>query len=62
MDSKMIEFASMTDRRANPLISLPGAKSQQQNENSVQYIFYLLFVRTSTKFGIKLLDLKFNDI
>ena len=44
----------------------PGAWPQQRNENSVQYVFYLLFVRTHTKFGIKILELtwwsKFNDI
>ena len=44
----------------------PGAWTQQQNENYVQYIFYLLFVRTHTKFGIKILELtwksKFNYI
>ena len=33
--------------------SHPGAWPWQQNENSVQYVFYLLFVRTHTKFGIK---------
>ena len=31
----------------------PGAWSRQQNENSVQYFFYLLFVRTHTKFSKK---------
>ena len=31
----------------------PGAWSRQQNENSVQYVFYLSFVRTQAKFGIK---------
>ena len=31
----------------------PGALFQHQNENSVQFVFYLLFVRTHTKFGIK---------
>ena len=30
--------------------------STPQNENSVQYIFYLLFVRTHTKFGIKIFE------
>ena len=44
----------------------PGAWPQQQNKNSVQYVFYLLFVRKRTKFGIKILELtwklKFNDI
>ena len=34
----------------------PGALPQQQNEHSVQYVFYLLFVRTHTKFGIKILE------
>ena len=31
----------------------PCPWSQQQNENYVQYVFYRLFVRTHTKFGIK---------
>ena len=39
---------------------------QQQNENSVQYVFYLLFGRTHTKFGIKILEFhkiaEINDI
>ena len=34
-----------------------GAWPEQQNENSVQYVFYLLFVRTHTKIGIKILEL-----
>ena len=33
---------------------IPGPWSRQQNENSVQYVFYLLFVRTHTKCGIKI--------
>ena len=37
--------------------SHPGASPWQQNENSVQYVFYLLFVRWHTKFGIKSLKL-----
>ena len=37
--------------------SHPGAWPSQQNENSVQYIFYLLFVRTHTKFGIKIFEI-----
>ena len=32
----------------------PGAWSWQQNENSVQYVLFLLFVRTHAKFGIKM--------
>ena len=36
-----------------PQSPTPGARPQQQNENSVQYVFYLLFVRTHAKFGIK---------
>ena len=35
----------------------PGAWPQQQNENSVRYVFYLLFVRTHTKFGIKIFEI-----
>ena len=35
----------------------PGAWPWQQNENSVQYVFYLLFVRTHTKFGIKIFEI-----
>ena len=37
--------------------SQPGAWPWQQNENSVQYVFYLLFVRTHTKFGIKIFEI-----
>ena len=37
--------------------SHPGACPWQQNENSVQYVFYLLFVRTHTKFGIKIFEI-----
>ena len=40
--------------------STPGAWPQQQNENSVQYVFYILFVRTHTNFGIKTLELIFD--
>ena len=40
-----------------PTSPTPRAWPQQQNENSVQYVFYLLFVRTHTKFGIKILEL-----
>ena len=36
--------------------SHPGARPWQQNENSDQYVFYLLFVRTHTKFGIKIFE------
>ena len=35
----------------------PGASPWQQNENSAQYVFYLLFVRTHTKFGIKIFEI-----
>ena len=37
--------------------SHPGAWLWQQNENSVQYVSYLLFVRTHTKFGIKIFEI-----
>ena len=39
------------------LQSHPGAWPWQQNENSVQYVFYLLFVRIYTKFGIKIFEI-----
>ena len=39
------------------LKSHPRAWPWQQNENSVQYVFYLLFVRTHTKFGIKIFEI-----
>ena len=35
----------------------PGTWPRQQNENSKQYDFYLLFVRIHTKFGIKILEI-----
>ena len=37
--------------------SHPWAWRWQQNENSVQYVFYLLFVRTHTKFGMKIFEI-----
>ena len=40
------------------LQSHPWALPWQQNENSVQYVFYLLFVRTHTKFGIKVFEIE----
>ena len=39
------------------LQSHPGALPWQQNENSVQYVFYILFMRTHTKFGIKIFEI-----
>ena len=35
----------------------PQVPPWQQNENSFQYVFYLLFVRTHTKFGIKIFEI-----
>ena len=35
----------------------PGAWPWQQNENSVQYNFYLLFMKIHTKFGIKIFEI-----
>ena len=35
----------------------PQVPPWQQNENPFQYVFYLLFVRTHTKFGIKSLKI-----
>ena len=37
--------------------SRPEACPWQQNENSVQYVFNLLFVRTHTKFDIKIFEI-----
>ena len=37
--------------------SHPEAWPWQQIENSVQYVFYLLFVRTHKKFGIKIFEI-----
>ena len=34
--------------------SHPGACPRQQNENSVQYVLYPLFLRIQTKFGIEI--------
>ena len=34
-----------------------GARPWQQNENSVQHVFYLLFARTHTRFGIKIFEI-----
>ena len=37
--------------------SHPRALPWLQNEISCQYVFYLLFVRTDTKFGIKIFEI-----
>ena len=37
----------------------PGAWSRHQNKNPVQYVLYLLFVRTHIKFGIKIFEINF---
>ena len=49
-------LAKVFDSPSTPQ-SHPGAWPWQQNENSVQYVFYLLFVRTHTKFGIKIFEI-----
>ena len=36
-----------------PPSRMPGSWPQQQNQNSVQYVYNILFVRTHTKNGIK---------
>ena len=43
----------------SPLPQLPQVPPWQQNENPLQYVFYLLFVRTHTKFGIKSLKMTY---
>ena len=48
--------AKVFDSPSNPK-SHPGACPWQQNENSVQCVFYLLFVRTHTKFGMKIFEI-----
>ena len=48
--------AKVFDSPSTPKSHL-GAWPWQQNENSVQYVFYLLFVRTHTKFGIKIFEI-----
>ena len=35
------------------------AWSRPQNENSIQYVLYLLFLRTHTKVGIKIFEIDF---
>ena len=37
----------------------PEACPRQHNENFVLYVLYLLFVRTHTKFGIKIFEIDF---
>ena len=37
----------------------PGAWPRQQNKNPVWYVLYLSFVRTHTKFGIKIFEIDF---
>ena len=50
--------ANIFDRPA-PQVSPPGAWPRQQNENSIQYVFYPLFVRTHTNFSIKIFETDF---
>ena len=45
-----------------PPSSIPGAWPQQQNENYVQYVFYLSFVRTHTKFGKKMFEIDIETV
>ena len=40
--------------------STPQVQEWWQNENSGQYVLYLLFVRTHTKFGIKIFEIDCN--
>ena len=42
-----------------PPIFTSEAWPRQQNENSVRYVSYLLFVRTHAKFGIKIFEIDF---
>ena len=39
----------------NPQVPTPGAWPQQQNKNSVQYIFFYMWEHT--KFGIKIFEI-----
>ena len=48
--------AKVIDSPSTPQSHL-GAWPWQQNKNSVQNVFYLLFVRTHTKFGIKIFEI-----
>ena len=40
-----------------PQSPTPGAWPRRQNKNPVWYVFYLSFVRTHTKFGIKIFEI-----
>ena len=42
-----------------PQSPTPGAWPREQNENPVWYVLYLSFVRTHTKFGIKIFEIDF---
>ena len=42
-----------------PLSPTPGAWPRRQNKNSVWYVLFLSFVRTHTKFGIKIFKIDF---
>ena len=37
----------------------PGAWPRRQHKNSVQYVLYLLIVRTHTEFGLKMFEIDF---
>ena len=43
-----------------PQSPTPGAWPRQQNENPFWYVLYLSFVRTHTKFGIKIFEIGFE--
>ena len=43
----------------SPQSPTPGACPRHHNENSIQYVLYLLFVRTHTKFGIKIFEIDY---
>ena len=42
-----------------PKSPTPGAWPRRQNENSIWYVLYLSFVRTHTKFGMKIFEIDF---
>ena len=42
-----------------PQSPVPGAWPRQQNKNPILYVLYLSFVRTHTKFGIKIFEIDF---
>ena len=54
----MLDFFTLWAPLA-PQNPIPGAWPGQQNKNPAWYVLYLPFVRTHTKFGMKIIEIDF---